>query len=103
MSLTDAQWIARIAQQLDERPRLAIVDELEMRQARIEELGRLCADKAGVVHALRRLVDAIKAYDDEEPDTCDELDAAETFAVAVLAQHEPPPPTQEALGLEVVA
>lgn len=53
------------------------------------------------VAALRRLVDAIEAYDDMEPDTVDELGAAETFARAVLAMHEPPPPTQEALGLEV--
>ena len=49
--------------------------------------------------ALRRLVDAIEAYDDLEEESGDELSAAEAFARAILAQHEAPAPVQEGLDL----
>lgn len=53
-----------------------------------------------VLPALQRLLDAIEDYDDCEPDTVEELDAAEKFARAVV-EAVAPAPTQSAFELGV--
>lgn len=53
-----------------------------------------------VLTVLQRLLDAIEDYDDMEPDTVEELEAAEKFARAVVDQVAPAP-TQAAFDLGV--